>query len=77
MLFGQTHGKDLLVTGRLHPFAARAVLWLAAGYGFLGAILCLYVADTTGRTSWMRTGAAMVVLTAVAVSGLVVTRPRH
>lgn len=63
--------------GQPHTFAARVVLWLAAGYGFLGTILCVYIADTTGRTSMLRVGAALVLLTAVAISGLVVIRPRH
>lgn len=77
MLVGQPHDKDHLVNGQLDTFAARLVLWFAAGYGFLGTILCVYAADTTGRTSLLRVGAALVLLTAVAVSGLVVTRPRH
>ncbi|KRE42403.1 hypothetical protein [Knoellia sp. Soil729] len=65
------------MTDDSHTFAARAILWLAAGYGFLGAILSVYAADVTGRTSMLRVGAGLVILTAVAVSGLFVTRPRH
>jgi len=77
MLAVHAHHKDPLVTGRPHTFAARAVLWLAAGYGFLGAILCVYAADLTGRTYMLRVGAALVALAAVAVSGLLFTRPKH
>ena len=56
--------------------ALRVVLWLAFGYGALGAVCAVYVADVTGRGSWMRAGAWLVVLAGVAAAGLVQTRRR-
>ena len=55
---------------------ARLVLWGAAGYGVLGAVLAVYAHDVTGRGSWMRVGAGLVLLAGVAVAGLRVSSPR-
>ena len=46
------------------------VLWLAFGYGAIGAILSVYVADTYGRPSMLRVGAALVLLAGVSAVGL-------
>lgn len=55
---------------------ARGFLLAAFLYGAFGAVLAVYVADVSGRASWMRVGAGMVVLAAVAAAGLSVTRDR-
>lgn len=56
--------------------ALRVILWLVFGYGAFGAVLAVYAADVSGRASWMRVGAGMVLLAAVAAAGLSVTRDR-
>ena len=50
--------------------ATAVVLWLAFGYGAIGAILSVYVADTHGRPSMLRVGAALVLLAGVSAAGL-------
>ncbi|CAN7321815.1 hypothetical protein [Knoellia sp. LjRoot47] len=47
-----------------------AVLWLAFGYGVIGAVLSIYVADVHGRQSMLRVGAALVLLAGVSAAGL-------
>ncbi|WP_147062099.1 hypothetical protein [Knoellia locipacati] len=57
--------------GRLVVARATAVvLWLAFGYGAIGAILSVYIADTYGRPSMLRVGAALVLLAGVSAVGL-------
>lgn len=46
------------------------VLWMALGYGVLGAILTVYAADVSGRQSFLRVGAALVLLAGAAAGGL-------
>lgn len=50
---------------------AIVALWVAFGYGVLGAILSVYAADLHGRPSMMRVGAVLVVLAGVSAAGLV------
>lgn len=56
--------------------AARVILWLAFGYGVLGAVGAVYAADVNGRPSPLRVGAGLVLLAGVAAAGLVATRQR-
>lgn len=52
------------------------VLWLAAGYGLFGAVVCVIAALMTGERMWWRVGAGLVVLGAAGAAGLVVSRNR-
>jgi hypothetical protein len=56
--------------------AARVILWVAAGYGLFGAIVCVLASAMTGERSLLRTGAGLVVLGAVATVGIASTRQR-
>jgi hypothetical protein len=50
--------------------AAVVALWLAFGYGVLGAIGSVYAADVSGRTSMLRVGAVLVMLAGASAAGL-------
>lgn len=45
-------------------------LWMAFGYGALGAIGSVYAADVSGRPSLLRVGAVLVLLAGASVAGL-------
>lgn len=45
-------------------------LWMAVGYGVIGAVLSIYAADVSGRQSLLRVGAVLVMLAGAACGGL-------
>lgn len=65
----RTH-RNWSAAGLVMARAGQVVLWFAFGYGVIGAILAVYVADTLGRSSMLRVGAVLVMLAGVAAAGI-------